>query len=194
MAQADRKTPKKRLKAAGSSTPEERPTIPSAERKSFPIVGVGASAGGLEAFTKLLEHLPSTTGMAFVLIQHFDPHHASQFPDLLSRKSSMPVQEAQGDTQVEADHVYVIPSNANLTIKDGVLHSVPRATDSRVQHISIDDFLKSLAEDRGNLAFGVILSGTASDGTPGLKAIKSAGGITFAQELTSAKFGRMPSI
>src|SRR5579872_2751881 len=160
---------------------------------AFPIVGVGASAGGLEAFSQLLEHLPSTTGMAFVLIQHLDPTHASQLPEILARKSGMPVREVQGDTIVEPDHVYVTPASNNLRIENGVLRAVARPTATGVRNMAIDDFLESLAKERGNLAFGIILSGTASDGTLGLKAIKTEGGITLAQEPNSAKFDGMPS-
>ena len=161
--------------------------------KPFPIVGVGASAGGLEAFSQLLEHLPSNTGMAFVLIQHLDPTHASQLPEILARKSGMPVREVQGDTNVEPDHVYVAPASNNLRIENGVLRAVSRPTAAGVRNMAIDDFLESLAKERSNLAFGIILSGTASDGTLGLKAIKAEGGITLAQEPSSAKFDGMPS-
>ena len=161
--------------------------------KAFPIVGVGASAGGLEAFSQLLEHLPSTTGMAFVLIQHLDPTHASQLPEILARKSGMPVREVRGDTAVEPDHVYIAPASNNLKIENGVLRAVSRPTAAGVRNMAIDDFLGSLAKERGNLAFGIILSGTASDGTLGLKAIKAEGGITLAQEPSSAKFDGMPS-
>ncbi len=161
--------------------------------KAFPIVGVGASAGGLEAFSQLLEHLPSTTGMAFVLIQHQDPTHASQLPEILARKSGMPVCEVQGDAIVEPDHVYVAPASNNLKIENGVLRAVSRLSGSGVRNMAIDDFLESLAKERGNQAFGIILSGTASDGTLGLKAIKAEGGITLAQEPSSAKFDGMPS-
>ena len=161
--------------------------------EAFTILGIGASAGGLEAFTQLLEHLPSSTGMGYVLIQHLDPTHASQLSEILSRKSSMPVREVHRETRVEADHVYVIPASENLKIEDGVLHTVPRAAGAGVRNMAIDDFLQSLAKDRGNRAFGIILSGTASDGTVGLRAIKAEGGITFAQEPNSAKFEGMPS-
>ena len=161
-------------------------------RKAFPIVGIGASAGGLEAITQLLEHLPSTTGMAFVVIQHLDPSHASQLPEILSRKSTMPVREVHGKTAVEPDHVYIIPASNNLQIEKGALHTVPRLTKSGARNMAIDDFLESLAKDRGNLAFGVVLSGTASDGTMGLQAIKAEGGITFAQEPQTARFDGMP--
>ncbi len=160
---------------------------------AFPIVGVGASAGGLEAFSQLLENLPSVTGMAYVLIQHLDPSHASQLPEILARKTAMPVREIQQDTVVEADHIYVIPAGENLRIEKGVLHTVPRSTAAGSRKLAVDDFLESLAVDRGNLAFGVILSGTASDGTVGLRAIKAEGGITFAQEPSTAKFEGMPS-
>lgn len=170
----------------GSQSPPRR-------GKAFPIVGVGASAGGLEAFSQLLEHLPSTTGMAFVLIQHLDPTHASQLPEILGRKSGMPVREVQGDTIVEPDHVYVAPASNNLRIENGVLRAVARPTAAGVRNMAIDDFLESLAKERGHLAFGIVLSGTASDGTLGLKAIKAEGGITLAQEPSSAKFDGMPS-
>jgi two-component system CheB/CheR fusion protein len=159
--------------------------------KAFSIVGVGASAGGLEAFTLLLEHLPPNTGMAFVLVQHLDPSHESQLTEILARKSSMPVREVHGPTVVEADHVYVIPAGKNLTISGGTLQIVPRP-ETGTRNLPIDEFLQALARDHQNLAFGVILSGTASDGTLGVRAIKAEGGITFAQDPHSAKFDGMP--
>ncbi|MDP9114121.1 MAG: chemotaxis protein CheB, partial [Acidobacteriota bacterium] len=134
---------------------------------TFPVVGVGASAGGLEAVTQLLEHLPATSGMAYVLVQHLDPTHASQLPDILSRKSAMPVQEIRGETRVKPNHVYVISASENLRIEKGILHPVARPSERGPRTMVIDDFLESLAVDRGNLAFGVILSGTGSDGTIG---------------------------
>jgi two-component system CheB/CheR fusion protein len=154
------------------------------------IVGVGASAGGLEAFTELLSHLPDDTGMAFVLIQHLDPSHASHLTELLSKESKMPVSEVKGETRARANHVYVIPPRCNLSISGGVLHTPPRPDSGR--NMPIDSFLHALAADRGRKAFGVVLSGTASDGTLGLQAIKAAGGITFAQEMLTAKFDGMP--
>jgi len=181
-----------------SSTAKMAPAVPGSGTpprggKAFPIVGIGASAGGLEAFSQLLEHLPSTTGMAFVLIQHLDPTHASQLPEILARKSPMPVREVQGVTAVEPDHIYIAPASNNLKLESGVLRAVSRSTAPGVRNMAIDDFLESLAKDRGHLAFGIILSGTASDGTLGLKAIKAEGGITMAQEPASAKFDGMPS-
>ena len=154
------------------------------------IVGVGASAGGLEAFTELLSHLPDDTGMAFVLIQHLDPSHESHLTELLSKASKMPVSEVKGETRAEANHVYVIPPRCNLGISDGVLHTPPRPDSGR--NMPIDSFFRALAADRGSKAIGVVLSGTASDGTLGLQAIKAAGGITFAQEMRTAKFDGMP--
>ncbi|MEO7649935.1 MAG: chemotaxis protein CheB [Bryobacteraceae bacterium] len=157
----------------------------------FPIVGVGASAGGLEAFTLLLEHLPATTGMAFVLVQHLDPTHESQLSEILARKSAMPVSEIHEATPVEANHVYVIPAGKNLTIAGGIIQIVPRP-ESGSRNLPIDHFFQALAKDRQNSAFGIILSGTASDGTLGISAIKAEGGITFAQDPASAKFDGMP--
>jgi two-component system CheB/CheR fusion protein len=182
-------------KAGGESAPRTvtRTAAALGAASAFPIVGVGASAGGLEAFTQLLEHLPATSGMAYVLIQHLDPTHASQLPEILSRKSAMPVSEIRGETRVEANHVYVIAASENLRIEKGILQPVARPTETGVRNMVIDDFFESLALDRGNLAFGIVLSGTASDGTLGLRAIKSEGGITFAQEPGTAKFDGMPS-
>ena len=145
------------------------------------VVGVGASAGGLEAFTELLSHLPGDTGMAYVLIQHLDPSHESHLTELLSKASKMPIAEVQGETRVEANHVYVIPPRRNLGISDGVIHTSARPDSGR--NMPIDSFLRALAAEGGSKALGVILSGTASDGTLGLQAIKAAGGITFAQEM-----------
>jgi len=167
---------------------------PAAEERAEsgppPIVGVGASAGGLEAFTELLSHLPDDTGMAFVLIQHLDPSHDSHLTELLSKESKMRVSEVKGDTRAEPNHVYVIPPRCNLGISDGVLNTPPRPDSGR--NMPVDSFLRALAADRGSKACGVVLSGTASDGTLGLQAIKAAGGTTFAQELGTAKFDGMP--
>jgi two-component system CheB/CheR fusion protein len=154
------------------------------------VVGVGASAGGLEAFTELLSHLPDDTGMAFVLIQHLDPKHESHLAELLSKTSKMPVCEVKDETRARANHVYVIPPRCNLGISDGVLHTPPRPASGR--NMPIDSFFCALAAERGSKAIGVVLSGSASDGTLGLQAIKAADGITFAQEIRTAKFDSMP--
>ena len=158
---------------------------------SFPIVGIGASAGGFEAFRQLLDHLPDSTGMALLFVQHLDPHHESQLSELLARATRMPVDQAVHGTTVEPDHVYVIPPNANLAIVKGVLQVSPRPV-SRGPHLAIDHLFRSLADDQQARAIGVVLSGTGSDGTLGLGAIKAVGGITLAQEPRSAAQPGMP--
>ena len=163
---------------------------PPSSGGSFPIVGVGASAGGLEAFTELLKHLPVDTGMGFVLVQHLDPVHESALTQILARATRMPVLEVTNELRVEPNHVYVIPPNTNLGIAAGVLKLQPRSK-ARTPTRSIDFFLESLAADQHERAVGVILSGTATDGTLGLEALKAEGGITFAQD-DSAKYDSMP--
>src|SRR5438552_8296843 len=160
-------------------------------KHAFPIVGFGASAGGLEAFSELLSNLPVEPTMAFVLIQHLDPKHPSILSDILSRTTRMSVVEAKHGMRVEPGHVYVMPPNARMTIAGEVLHLGPRS-DDRGPQLPIDHFLRSLAEDLGSRAIGVILSGSASDGALGLKAIKAEGGTTFAEAPQSAKFDSMP--
>lgn len=184
-------------RVAGSSRPASAvavvpPAVEDRAEVSSPpiIVGVGASAGGLEAFTELLSHLPDDIGMAFVLIQHLDPSHESHLTELLSKASKMPVSEVKGETRARANQVYVIPPRCNLVISAGVLQTPPRPATGR--NMPIDSFFRALAADRGSKALGVILSGTASDGTLGLQAIKAAGGVTFAQEAQTAKFDGMP--
>lgn len=157
---------------------------------SFPIVGIGASAGGLEAFSALLKHLPLDTGMGFVLVQHLDPVHDSALTQLLGRATSLPVHEVTNNLRVEPNHVYVIPPNRTLGITAGVLELGPRPK-TRTPHRSIDFFFEALATDQRDRAIGVILSGTATDGTVGLEAIKAEGGITFAQD-ESARYDSMP--
>jgi two-component system, chemotaxis family, CheB/CheR fusion protein len=162
----------------------------SAER--FPVVGIGASAGGLEAFTQLLNHLPIDTGMAFVLVQHLDPRQKSLLSEILSRTTQMPVCEVQDGMTVEPNHVYVIPPNTMMTSAHGLLHLTPRKK-PRGFSMSIDGFFYSLAEDCGSKTIGVILSGADGDGSRGLGAIKAAGGITFAQSEDSAQVSSMPN-
>jgi two-component system, chemotaxis family, CheB/CheR fusion protein len=167
------------------------PTLAKSNPKTFPVVGIGASAGGLEAFSELLRRLPEKSGMAFVLVQHLDPKHGSELRDILSRTTKIPVTEVTDGTRVQPDHVYVIPPNTTIALQDGVLRLAPRVL-TRGQHMPIDHFLRSLAEARGNRAISVILSGTASDGTEGSRAVKAAGGITFAQDEKTAKYDSMP--
>src|SRR5271157_3370110 len=174
--------------------PAESLDVTEAARSSdapFVVVGVGASAGGLEALSDLLANLPANTGMAVVVVQHLDPQHESKLSNLLSRVTHLPVLEATQDLAVQPDHVYVIPRNMTMTIAQGVLQLAPRGGVRRT-HMPIDLFLKSLAEDRQSAAIGVILSGTGSDGTLGMEEIKAAGGITFAQDEASSKYAGMP--
>jgi len=159
--------------------------------KVFPIVGIGASAGGLEAFRQMLEKLPVNTGMGFVFVQHLDPTHASQLTELLSRATKLPVCEARNRMVVKPNHVYVIPPNKSMAVAGRILKLSPRTT-SQVHNLPIDAFLKSLAKERGRGAIGVILSGTATDGAEGIRAIRAEGGITFAQDEESAKYDGMP--
>ena len=166
---------------AKSRPVQQRPEPQQSKRTSFPIVGVGASAGGLEAFTQLLTALGPGTGMAYALVQHLDPSHESALTELLAKATEMPVRQVTDATLVEPKHVYVIPPNVDMIIAQGILRLTAR-TETRGHHMPIDRFLRSLAEDQGSNAIGVILSGTASDGTLGLAAIKAEGGITFAQD------------
>jgi two-component system, chemotaxis family, CheB/CheR fusion protein len=193
MKRANRRGRARPGKSEQSSQPRSplaaKPGASASSRKPFPIVGIGASAGGLEAFTELLQELPADTGMAFVLVQHLDPGHASVLTDILTRTTQMPVREVTNNMPVEPNHVYVIPPNSGLIIGQGVLKLHPRSAARPLR--SIDSFFESLAEDQGEHALGVILSGTATDGTLGLEAIKAHDGITFAQD-ASAKYASMP--
>jgi two-component system CheB/CheR fusion protein len=152
-------------------------------------VGIGASAGGLEAFTQFLSHLPNDTGLGFVLVQHLDPSHQSMLPELLSKATRMSVTSVADGMLVQPNEVYVIPPNRTMTIAQGVLRLQPR--ERKHGYRPVDEFFRSLGEDQKNRGIGVVLSGTASDGTIGLESIKAEGGITFAQD-ASAKFDGMP--
>ncbi len=160
-------------------------------KKRFPIVGIGASAGGLEAFTIFLKSLPVDTGMAFIFIQHLDPSHDSLGPEILSRCTRMQVRQVEDGMRVHPNCVYLIPPNCDMVLTHGMLTLLPR-TESRGQHLIIDSFFQSLAKDQRGRAIGVVLSGAASDGTDGLRAIKAEGGLTIAQDPKTAKHGDMP--
>ncbi len=156
----------------------------------FPVVGVGASAGGLEAFKRLIRSIPPSSGMAYILVQHLEPNHESLLAEILQKSTSIPVQEVTDNVHIEPDHIYIIPSNKLLTAYDGRLRL--RVRPRNMKNLPIDLFFTSLAKVYGSNAIGVVLSGTASDGTQGLKAIKENGGMTFAQEQGSAAFRGMP--
>ena len=164
----------------------------SSEDKNVSVVSIGASAGGLEAFSELLKNLPIQTGMAFVFVQHLDPHHPSQLVQILSRETTLPIQEVTDGELLRPDRVYIIPPNREMTLENGALRLWPRS-EIRSMHMPIDRFFTSVAEERGSSAIGVVLSGSASDGTRGLNAIKEKGGITIAQNERSARYSSMPS-
>jgi two-component system, chemotaxis family, CheB/CheR fusion protein len=158
---------------------------------SFPVAGIGASAGGLEAFSELLANLPANTGMAFLLVQHLDPTHGSFLVEILAKQTRMPVEEAREGIEVQPDHVYVLPPNSTLTLGGDRLHLATRETIEQ-RRSPVDILFDSLA-DRGPNAIGIILSGTGSDGAKGVQILKDAGGIIFAQEESSARFSGMPN-
>ena len=157
----------------------------------FPIVGIGASAGGLEALEQFLTRVPADSGMAYVIVQHLDPTHKGMMPELLQRATAMPVLQAKNRLKVKPDHVYVIPPNRDMSILRGALYLFEPVA-PRGLRLPIDFFLRSLADDRHQLAVGVILSGMGSDGSAGLHAIKENAGLALAQDPASAAFSAMP--
>jgi len=161
------------------------------KRALFPIVGIGASAGGLEALEQFLRHVPQQSGLAFVIIQHLDPTHKGVMPELLQRATGMEVFQARDRMEVKPDCVYVIPPNKDMSILHGHLYLFEPAA-PRGLRLPIDFFLCSLADDLQEHSIGVILSGMGSDGTMGLRAIKEKAGLALAQEPVSAKFDSMP--
>ncbi len=178
-------------KKQGSVVSEEKKTRSPRDNGAFAIVGIGASAGGLEALEHFLKHVPQRSGMAFVIIQHLDPTHKGVMPELLQRATSMQVVQVKDRTRVKPDCVYVIPPNKSMSILHGVLHLLD-PTAPRGLRLPIDFFFRSLADDRKERSIGVILSGMGTDGTMGLKAIKEKAGVVFVQEPASAKFDGMP--
>jgi two-component system, chemotaxis family, CheB/CheR fusion protein len=172
------------------SSQVQRPS-PKSTSLEIPVVAIGASAGGLEALTAILRALPTDIAMAFMLIQHLDPKRHSILPELLSKATRIPVLEAMNAMKIESNRIYVMPSNVDISITDGHFGLTPRVIDHK-QHLPIDIFMRSLAEVRKSQAIGVILSGTASDGTAGIEAIRAEGGVTFAQDPETAKFDGMP--
>ena len=163
----------------------------SAKPAAFPIIGIGASAGGLEALDQFFRHVPDRSGLAFVVVQHLDPTHKDMMVELLARATPMKVVQVKDRLMVEPDHVYVIPPNKNLSILHGVLHLLAPAA-PRGLRLPIDFFFRALAADLRDRSVGVILSGMGSDGTLGLRAIKEQAGAVFVQAPASAKFDAMP--
>ena len=168
----------------------DKAAVPMPSRK-FPIVAIGASAGGLEALAQFLGHVPVGCGMAFVIIQHLDPDHKGMMPELLQRTTLMPVVQAKNRVKVRPDCVYVIPPNADLSILHDSLYLLEPIA-PRGLRLPIDFFFRALADDRQEQAIGVILSGMGSDGTLGVRAIKERGGLVLAQDPLTAKFDSMP--
>ena len=162
-----------------------------ADSNLFPIVGIGASAGGLEALEQFLGNVPENSGMAYVVVQHLDPTHKGMLPELLQRISKMKVFQVKDRMVVIANCVYVIPPNKTMSISKGILRLYKPVLE-RGQRLPIDFFLLSLAEDRKELAVGLILSGMGSDGSLGIRAIKEKNGIAMVQDPTNAKFDSMP--
>jgi two-component system CheB/CheR fusion protein len=175
---------KVRRPAPGSPQPSPRAKL----QPLFPIVGVGASAGGLDAFRQLLPALSAEPGVALVLVPHLEPHHQSHLTELLARVTPMPIAEVTDGMRVEPNRVYVLPPAFFIAIENGVLRLTPRAA----KRLPIDSFLRSLGESHCERAVGVVLSGTGTDGTLGLQAVRAAGGLTFAQEPSSAVHDGMP--
>jgi two-component system CheB/CheR fusion protein len=184
---------KKKLKSADVQLKDAKKieTVRQKQTASFPIIGIGASAGGLEALDLFLKNVPEGSNMAFVIVQHLDPTHKGILVELLQRATAMKVMQTKDRTLVQPNCVYVIPSNKNMSILHGVLHLLD-FTAPRGLRLPIDFFFRSLADDQRERSYGVILSGMGTDGTLGIKAIKEKGGVVFVQEPSSAKFDGMP--
>jgi len=164
----------------------------SLQSRDFPIVGIGASAGGLEALEQFFSNMPKDSGMAFVVIQHLDPTHVGFLPELLQRKTDMKVMQVTDNLQAKPNHVYVIPPNRSMSVLNGVLHLF-EPTEKRGLRLPIDIFFRSLADDQQEKSIGIILSGMGSDGSLGFKAIKEKNGIVLVQDPLTAKFDSMPN-
>ncbi len=182
---APARRPTKPAKVAPSQS-----SVPPA-RDSLPIVGIGASAGGLEALERFLVRVPRNSGLAFVIVQHLNPTRKGLMPELLQRATSMKVIQVKDRTRVQRNCVYVIPPNKDMSILHGVLHLLEPAS-ARGLRLPIDFFLRSLAQDQQEHSIGVILSGMGSDGTLGMRAIKEKAGVVLVQDAATAKFDGMP--
>ena len=177
--------------ATSSHKIKESETLKTEEKIPFPVVGIGSSAGGLEALELFLKHVPYPCGMAFVIIQHLDPTHKGIMVELLQRVTTMPVCQVSDNLEIEPDHVYLIPPNNDMSILHGKLFLLDMVK-PRGLRLPIDFFFRSMADDLKEHSIGVILSGMGSDGTLGLRAIKEKGGAVFVQDPSSAKFDGMP--
>ncbi|MGB8707389.1 MAG: chemotaxis protein CheB [Dehalococcoidia bacterium] len=181
-----------KIEESPATVPVRKATSPSQKGKAdFPIVGIGSSAGGLEALQELFTNMPSDTGMGFVVISHLDPFRVSILPELLKKYTDMPVHQIQDGMEVKPNNVYVIPPNKSVGILHGNLILL-EISDPHGLRLPIDFFLRALAQDRGRAAIGIILSGSGTDGTLGLRAIKGETGLAMVQEPSSAKYDGMP--
>jgi two-component system, chemotaxis family, CheB/CheR fusion protein len=182
------KSPSKR---SGASKEHFREKHAPSIKNSFPVVAIGASAGGLEAYKEFFLALPVDTGMAFVLIQHLDPHHESMLAEIIAKSTKMPVEEVKSGVAVRPERVHVIPPNAQMALAGGVFQLSPRGK-TPGQYLAVNFFMHSVARERKSGAIGIVLSGTGADGTAGMEEIKAEGGITFAQDPATAKYDGMP--
>lgn len=184
---------KTQSRRSGEQPPAERAHTSGKQlqRHNCPIVGIGASAGGLSAMLQLFASIPEATGLAFVVIQHLDANSESALSSILSRATAMPVSEVKDDVSVQPNHVYAIAPGTELTVSQGMLTAAPQKSGMRRYNL-INSFLESLAQEKGNKAIGVVLSGNGMDGSQGVREIKAVGGITFAQEPRSAECEGMP--
>ena len=160
-------------------------------KTDFPIVGIGASAGGLEALEEFFGNMPDNNGMAFVVIQHLDPDHVGAMPELLQRYTGMKVLQATERLRIKPNHVYIIPPNKSMSLLRGALHLFD-PVESRGLRLPIDIFFRALANDRKGKSIGIILSGMGSDGSLGAKAIQEKNGLLLVQDPATAKFNGMP--
>jgi len=176
---------------AGRRAPVKPKIVTIGNSDDFMVAAIGASAGGIEAMTVLVRQLPTDTGIAFVVVQHLDPKHHSILSELLARETLMKVSEVKDGMKVVPNQIYVIPPDTSMSISDHILRLAPRE-ESVVGRMSIDHFMRSLAESQANRAVGIILSGTGTDGTLGLAEIRAQGGVTFAQDIESARYDGMP--
>ncbi|MBD3334573.1 MAG: hypothetical protein GF355_03570, partial [Candidatus Eisenbacteria bacterium] len=195
----DREEDRRDDSGAGQEPAEDRPADQSGDKASgnarapndFPVIGIGASAGGLDALTRFLKALPDKMGAAFVFIQHLDPEHESSLVEILPRWTKMKVVQAGDGMRLQRNHLYIIPPGRDLAVLHGELQVMQRP-ERPARHMPVDYFFRSLAEDRGHRAIAVVLSGTGTDGAAGIKAVKAEGGVTLAQEEESAQYTGMP--
>lgn len=178
--------------AKKQSSKDKIATEPPLPRPAFPIVGIGASAGGLEAFEQFFTHMPANSGIAFVLVQHLDPTRKSMLVDLIQRFTRMPVYQVEHQMQIEPNCVYIIPPNRDMKLENRTLH-LSEPTVPRGSRLAIDFFFRSLAAEQKERAIGIVLSGTGSDGTLGIQTIKGVGGLVMVQSPNSARYDGMPT-